>query len=91
MAAENALWNQGSDSATKEKWFWDNSTCDRDTLQRSKYTQVSDGQSVGGPTGTLMRLYSSSAVPVKARIETGCAANTTVQGDGVNADALQDV
>ena len=49
MAAENALWNQGSDSATKEKWFWDNSTCDRDTLHRSKHTQVSDGSRSGGP------------------------------------------
>ena len=61
----------------EEKWFWDNSTSDRDTLQRSKYTQVSDGSRSEAPTGTLMRLYSSSAVPVKAGIETGCAANTS--------------
>ena len=74
----------------KKSGFGTNGAPDRDTLERSIGRSQMGSQSET-PTGTLMRLYCSSAVPLKARIETGCATTTMVRGDDANADALQDV
>ena len=75
----------------EEKWFWDNSNSDRDTLQRSKYTQVSDGSRSEAPTGALMRLYYSSAVPRQGSDRDRLCCEYNGFKHDANADALQDV